>query len=290
MGAEQKKGPRELLDLDVREVSLVDRPAIRREFLVLKRLEEEQMGAFDAPKTEVKKAAGDEKKPGEMDEMMKKMPEHLRAAMEGMKKAVTGKGEELEKAVGGLFDVFAKAAADGKNPFAAPKSDEVEVTEAKKKAEEADAAAAKAAVAKSENPLELIVNSAGEVVIRKGAAVPQKASEEMGEALTKMLALFKAIDPTGFAAFVQKANLPADPNFSTQVRPSGADGKKIPMGSESPITKSEGGDLATQVVELTKRLESIEKARGGAKGDEPGGGTDGKAPVQKGKSMWGNIL
>jgi len=37
---ERNKKPRELLDLDIREVSLVDRPAIRRKFLVIKRDED----------------------------------------------------------------------------------------------------------------------------------------------------------------------------------------------------------------------------------------------------------
>jgi len=37
---EKRKDPRELLDLDIREVSLVDRPAIRRKFLVIKRDED----------------------------------------------------------------------------------------------------------------------------------------------------------------------------------------------------------------------------------------------------------
>ena len=37
---QRNKKPRELLDLDIREVSLVDRPAIRRKFLVIKRDED----------------------------------------------------------------------------------------------------------------------------------------------------------------------------------------------------------------------------------------------------------
>lgn len=41
------KGARELLDLDVREVSLVDRPANLREFLVVKRLED-PMGLYES--------------------------------------------------------------------------------------------------------------------------------------------------------------------------------------------------------------------------------------------------
>jgi len=44
-GIDRKK-PREILELTAREVSLVDRPAIRRTFLVTKR-QEQTMGAFD---------------------------------------------------------------------------------------------------------------------------------------------------------------------------------------------------------------------------------------------------
>lgn len=49
MKVEKKKDeePREFLDLDVSEVSMVDRPANLREFLVVKRLED-TMGAFDS--------------------------------------------------------------------------------------------------------------------------------------------------------------------------------------------------------------------------------------------------
>lgn len=45
---EKDDDPREILDLRAREISLVDRPAILRTFLVVKRQEEEDMGAFDS--------------------------------------------------------------------------------------------------------------------------------------------------------------------------------------------------------------------------------------------------
>jgi len=43
-----KDNPRRILDVDVREVSLVDRAANLRKFLIIKRLKEEEMGAFQA--------------------------------------------------------------------------------------------------------------------------------------------------------------------------------------------------------------------------------------------------
>jgi len=43
-----EENPRRILDVDVKEVSLVDRPANLRKFLVIKRLKEEEMGAFQA--------------------------------------------------------------------------------------------------------------------------------------------------------------------------------------------------------------------------------------------------
>lgn len=45
----EKEDPREILDLKAREISLVDRPAILRTFLIIKRQEEDDsMGAFDS--------------------------------------------------------------------------------------------------------------------------------------------------------------------------------------------------------------------------------------------------
>lgn len=49
MATQKLKGARELLDLDVREVSLVDRPANLREFLIVKRIEgDDPMGVYES--------------------------------------------------------------------------------------------------------------------------------------------------------------------------------------------------------------------------------------------------
>ena len=65
------KADRRILDVDVREVSLVDRAANLRRFLILKRLEEDEMTNFEKDPVEIQK--------GDTNEVM----EWLRKALEG---------------------------------------------------------------------------------------------------------------------------------------------------------------------------------------------------------------
>lgn len=101
------KGTRRLLDLDIREVSLVDRAANLRQFLVIKRLEEETMKTFELDVAELTKSAGTEgegavfilKAMAEMDEAPKsdftKLIEYIAKA----EKAKPEEEEEMSKAV-----------------------------------------------------------------------------------------------------------------------------------------------------------------------------------------------
>ena len=60
MSADNTKGVRELRDIDVGEISLVDRPAIRREYLVIKRAATEEEMPAKATETEAKTQAPEE--------------------------------------------------------------------------------------------------------------------------------------------------------------------------------------------------------------------------------------
>ena len=109
----KNKKPRELLDLDVREVSLVDRPAIRRKFLVVKRdeLNEEDAimqnkldGDLDQPEfffcdtseeEEVVKAASKAEEESEEEEEEEEEPKKRKAKAKAKAKAKTK--DELEE-------------------------------------------------------------------------------------------------------------------------------------------------------------------------------------------------
>jgi len=82
MGAtsEKQDGVRELLELEVREVSLVDRPAIKREFVIVKRLGD-TMGNFAPDSEEIKHAL----------QLLKRLAlEHLEPITAAIKKSQEG--------------------------------------------------------------------------------------------------------------------------------------------------------------------------------------------------------
>ena len=106
--------PRELLDLDVREVSLVDRPAIRRKFLVVKRDEngenmsdqevvasEQETFVFDEvvhPDAEVEKGYHETKEEEDEKDSSKEQPEEKGMHGHGDKKELEEESEEEEEA------------------------------------------------------------------------------------------------------------------------------------------------------------------------------------------------
>jgi hypothetical protein len=106
--------PRELLDLDVREVSLVDRPAIRRKFLVVKRDEngenmsdqevvasEQEAFVFDEvvhQDAEVEKGYHETKEEEDEKDSSKEQPEEKGMHGRGDKKELEEESEEEEEA------------------------------------------------------------------------------------------------------------------------------------------------------------------------------------------------
>ncbi len=128
---EDLKGARELVDLDVREVSLVDRPANLREFLVAKRMED-NMGVFEteydggvdpsqvAPGLAVTKAkdAGSTKQEG--GQLTDDMKAAVKEVMDWMKKAAKNPGAPTES-IGKVAPLLAKLLA-GQSPYPTPQT------------------------------------------------------------------------------------------------------------------------------------------------------------------------
>jgi len=126
-----KEKGQEILDLKVREMSLVDKPAILREFLVVKRQQEENMGAFEPePQTDDSNVGSDvvvEKMNWQQfkeEEVEKALPIDLRNAigkvMPWLKKQAGVEGapkNEINRVVAFLGKV-----AGGKYPYPSPTS------------------------------------------------------------------------------------------------------------------------------------------------------------------------
>lgn len=118
-GKLDKQDAREILDLKVREVSLVDRPAIQRQFLVVKR-QEDDMGAFDKDDT-VTDAVVEKMEWREYDDVEKALPKELQDAIievvAWMKRA-TPSG--LSKESASRVAAFLGKVAGGKYPYPSP--------------------------------------------------------------------------------------------------------------------------------------------------------------------------
>jgi hypothetical protein len=120
-----KEDAREILALDVKEVSLVDRPAIQRKFLVVKR-QEDNMGAFDSESGNATENTVIEKMEWQdySDEIVEKaLPTDLRNAIgevvSWMKKA---NAPGMPKEAASLVTAFLGKVASGKYPSPAQKS------------------------------------------------------------------------------------------------------------------------------------------------------------------------
>jgi len=292
---------RRIVDLEVKEVSLVDRPAIRRTFLVIKRLEEKTMGAFandleekvqkakkDAEDAEAEKAgkpkAGAEMTPeekadaaAEEEEEKKKAgmpPKALAAMIRGIKGAPKGAVDELttfleEKAKAAKGDEDEEAAKAGPGAEGAPANPDEEYPSPNSKGKKA----------KSEGNL-LVVKADGSIeldtaAISKGRKMftEQRVSAIKETFLNLARVLQDADENAAKEAFAAIKELPTSVAMASEVRPAGA-GK---------VQK----DLENEVAELTKRLATIEKARNPSKATGPEG-TD--QPKEVKKSLWSGVL
>lgn len=304
MASEEPTKVRRIVDLDVKEVSLVDRPAIRRTFLVIKREEEEPMGAF-APEKEIRKSteAEDEEKAKAgkgKDEGACKAGEDA----EDEEKAKAGKGKDEMSCKAGKVPEDEAAMKAGKP------TDEEEMAKAMNpkamigliegiKGAPKDAvdklvgfleSKAKAAKPGDEYPYPktknlVVVKADGSVEISaevtKGRKMftEQRASMLKDTILSLARVLQEADEETSKAMIEEMKALPSNASVTRAVQPAPA---KKAGEDEDEVEKLKG-----EVTKLTKRLAEIEGTRQVSK-SASAEGTDEKKPVQK--SLWSGVL
>lgn len=304
---QSKQGPRRIVDLKVDEVSSVDSPAIRREFLIVKRLDSERMGAFE---TEELMAEPEEIKKAELDEVESwvtkaledshfefidlKKAEHgglppdlmkaLRLTVPWMRKmAAQAEGETrmaiirtaafLSKVMGGRYpSPKAKDAEKAGHPGEQPKP--------KTKALSLD---------DSQNGVALLeLTETGELrITTKGRSFTPKRTAALADGTSKLLELLRDTDQEAFkklVASITEKELPRDPKLTPGVAAVGT--RKSDDGSPEGEA---GMDKVMKALEsLGTRLESIEKARSPSKSVDPDGGSDNSSSVKK--SLWSGVL
>jgi hypothetical protein len=295
--SDELKNAKRLQNLDVREVSMVDKPAILREFLVIKRRQQEDsMGAF-ANSTDpsvigltIEKAsapsgdAEDTNKATLTEEEAKKVADFIKKAA-----AEPGSDEALKK-VAAMLDGEVKKKEDEEATKAkkAAGGEDEDTAKAKKAADGEDEDTAKRkqmddeeGVKKSADPI-LQLNADGSVlmagnIVQKAKGFTQNRTEQLRAAASALMGLMKDVDEDAMKSIVSdfaKGEFPTGAKVDSQVRPTG-------------VMKSDDSDPRdAQIAELTKRLEAIEKTRGPSKSVEGEGGTD----QQVSKSFWGGVL
>jgi len=316
---------RRLLDLDVKEVSLVDRPANLREFLVVKRLGGEKMSAFAADneaKTEAKGNASETEivkmnaDGGEGNGEATDPGTNADAGAEGegesgdaaSTNADAGEGStsevEVEKAlpkeiVASLKAVanFAKGAnavdkaALQKAGFMFGGKDKTKKTETKK-SEDGNADAPVPAVQVMQDGSVLV---SGQPVV-KSKSFTQSRIDSIKSTVSNLVNLIGDVDPAiakAMLADLSKA-LPADTKFQGGVKPVGTmksedgnGGNADPVDVASIVQEA----VSKAIAPVTERIEKIEKARAPSKSVDDEGKTDSTVDVQKNEGgMWKGVL
>jgi hypothetical protein len=301
MATEEQAKVRRIVDLDVKEVSLVDRPAIRRTFLVIKREEEEPMGAFAPEKDEIRKSAETEdeqkKKAGkgkdesackdedEEEAEKKKAFPPIPPEDEEKKKAKADEEEEMTKgsmnpkALAGMISSIKGAPKDAVDKLVA-------FLETKQKAAKPEDEYPSPKT-KSENLV--VVKADGTVEINAGVTkgrkmLTQQRSNMIKDTIISLArVLHEADEETSKAMIEEMKALPSNSSISSAVQPVGPKGKtKAEKEEEDEVEKLKG-----EVTKLTKRLEGIEGTRQVSKSASEEG-TDEKKAIQK--SLWSGVL
>lgn len=278
--------PRELVDIDVDEISLVDIPAIRKKFLIVKKdkkgmqktsetdqdnsdtknlTKEEELMKVNELIELYKKLTGDEEDFSEKEtELMKKLSDEAVSAIKGalniLNKFKGDFSEELKDAVGVLAKYVTKAYP---YPYPAKKSDE-ELEKAGRKISKDTLAAIKKAIG--------ILNS----VLSKGDDT-KKAISVLSDLLSdeEKKALKKADEAKEKADEAKER----DEKFDSAIKDAKETIEKLEKGL---------GEKDKNISELTKRLETLEKAKGTKKQIEgqDDDDDDGDGKVKKGDDKW----
>lgn len=309
---EQLDAARRLLDLEVREISLVDRPAILREFLIFKNVDGEGTATLtDTSGVELTES---------LRESLVKVKKGLEDAnIEGTEGAILflsnvlegnlpiSKGEEMttnnqEAAAGGTNVVKNEAAATTQTPAAAENASQVAPaqTQQVERQKSVDAASAAAAQTEQVQP-DFMADLAA--VIMKGRSFTPSRVDAMKSTIEQLTDLMKEVAPEELAKLVDKiaAELPTSPKFRGAVEPMDAPGPKKDAPKRGPMFKSEDevpawaaalqksiSDLTEKVAATDTKIATIEKARTPSHAVEQDGTDDNKQQVKK--SLFAGVL
>lgn len=299
-----KKDAREILDLKVKEVSLVDRPAIEREFLLIKRKEEESMGAFEPDKD------------GVVDELIEKMTWHdidvdkalppdlasaIKDTVAWMKKAAGMEGAPKDAI--NRVAAFLSKVAGGKYPYPKPAGKTDDTSKADKcpkcGADMKDGVCTnkdcgyKAAVQKRDDVLtaELkedgTIEIGGEPVTKGVKGFTAERTKAFGNVVKTLLGMMADIEPEQTKAIVEelvKATLPADLKWKpgTMARDAAAVKKEL-----TDIVAAALEPISKQLADTASKVEEISKARSESQSD--GGDDNTDKEVNKGKKFWEGV-
>jgi len=274
---------RELLDLDVREVSLVDRPANLRPFLIVKRQTEDHLGEFEIEPSVVEWLEKVAVSPGAPTESIRA----LTAVLAGGE-PVDPKQETKDQAEDQAVDQNATAAEPTAEPVTKtePAAEPETVTEAEPAAEP---------VAKNEPMAEPDPDDQPMVVIKRDGSIHvsgqqvQKA-KTFGKAKTATLqnavsALAKLLGDVSEDA-LKAAMLPySDPTKKVDTTKAVDPEQTNTADPIELITKA----VASALEPITKRLDEIEKTRNPSQSVEGDGGTESRQ-TKVNKSIWAGVL
>lgn len=311
---QQQKG-REFLDLEVKEISLVDKPANLREFLTLKRKQEaDNMGAF-----QTNYEGADPSEVGIETPIEKAKPEGLAADLVAVADLVD-KTEGKDEAVAKALDPALKAAIQRVMGFLGRVA--TGGLTMKSEVKKAEGEPAETPAAETPPPPIVAVMTDGAVHVEGEAVDVEKAkgftAARMGtvkQAATALLKLLKDIDADTLKGVIGDVNkdqeLPTQASIDSQVRPDAATAvakaetpaKEEPATEAAPVTKAETpaeapakeepttaapGELTVKLDDVCKRLDAIETARAPSKSAEPAQATQTAEPVRK--SFWQDVL
>lgn len=316
-----KAKPRTILGLKVKELSMVDKPAILREFLVVKRQEDNTMGAFDTD--DAGQTATDPVIEGmnwkEID-VEKALPIDLRnaikavvpwlkksAGMEGAPKDEIGRVVAfLGKVEGGQYpEPAAKAKKDEDMTDDEKKKKEEEEAAAKAKAEEEEKKKADAAASdddkkkqdeedkeeekkKAATPLNLVIHPDGTTEmmgdVTKGASqFTTQRTEAIKSSVGQLLTLLAKVDADAAKALIDE--------LTKSVLPANVKWTPGTTATPASVKKSVEEAIApiTKALEdLGVKVETIEKARPAPQSEEGDGDTT-DAEVKKNKGAWDGL-
>jgi hypothetical protein len=312
---EQLKSARELLDLDVKEVSLVDKPANLRPFLIVKRQAESNLGEFEVEPSVVEwleKMAGT---PGAPTESIRA----LAAVLTGGNPVADTKTETVDmiKARHAYEVQILKAGQGEETQEQLEQRQATELEEVQKGAAEQstetppetpraakpETPPAAAPVTKNDLPAETPPAAAPEpdpeeepaVVIKRDGSI-HVAGQQVQKAKTfgkgKTAVLQNAV-----SALAKLLGDVSEDALKAAMGPFGDPTKKVEKNAGEPAAEPtptvDPAELITKAVEaalepVTKRIDEIEKTRNPSQSVEGDGGTDKQTPVEK--SIWSGIL